>query len=299
MGPESALGRRAWCAGRRPVVPWSDQVSGLAVLAESEPELPPLHAPPPDDPTFGTALGSIGGGNHFLEASRVSAVSDKATASTCGLRPGGFAVLAHSGSRGLGAWLSRRWSGQVLDGAVWDTYRDQLGGAVRFAAANRLVLCWRMLRALGVARPGAIAGGFDVVHNTAEPLVVDGVQTWVFRKGSAPAALGQPTVGLGSRGAPSHVLLGLGQTRCLCSVAHRAGRRYGGSDAAKRFGARHTRASLRRTDVGSRGLCEDSELLYSEHPDAYKNVGSVVDALTRDGAASPVAELTPLITVKR
>jgi release factor H-coupled RctB family protein len=314
------LERRVWEATEGPAIPdadpaallaatWSGGARGLGAvpgvpdslvaLAESEPALAPLSATPPDDPELGAALGTIGGGNHFLEASRVGAVVDREAAAAVGLRPGGFAVLAHSGSRGLGAWLKRRWSGQVLDGDAWRIYRQELEGAVRFAQANRLVLCWRMLGALGVARPGAIAGGFDVVHNTADPLVVDGQDAWVFRKGSAPAGLGQATVVLGSRGAPSHVLRGLGEPGCLCSVAHGAGRRYGRNDAVSRFKHRYTRASMQRTAVGSRVLYDDNDLLYAEHPDAYKDVASVVAALVAAGAAARVAELTPMVTVKR
>jgi RNA-splicing ligase RtcB len=46
-------------------------------------------------------------------------------------------------------------------------------------------------------------------------------------------------------------------------------------------------------------LYDDNDLLYAEHPDAYKDVASVVAALVAAGAAARVAELTPMVTVKR
>jgi release factor H-coupled RctB family protein len=46
-------------------------------------------------------------------------------------------------------------------------------------------------------------------------------------------------------------------------------------------------------------LCADTQLLYEEHPDAYKPVEPVVASLVEAGLATPVAELVPVLTVKR
>jgi release factor H-coupled RctB family protein len=82
-------------------------------------------------------------------------------------------------------------------------------------------------------------------------------------------------------------------------VAHGAGRRLKRSDAIARFKDRHRRAELTRTALGGRVVCDDPELLYAEHPDAYKDVDPVIDALEAAGAARRVATLSPVITVKR
>jgi release factor H-coupled RctB family protein len=92
---------------------------------------------------------------------------------------------------------------------------------------------------------------------------------------------------------------GLGNEACLCSVAHGAGRRMGRSEAYDKLRARHTRASLTRTDLGTRVLCDDTTLMYEEHPEAYKPIEPVIESLERSGAATRVASLVPLLTVKK
>jgi len=42
-----------------------------------------------------------------------------------------------------------------------------------------------------------------------------------------------------------------------------------------------------------------SGLLYEEHPDAYKNIDDVVESLEQAAAATRVAMLVPMLTVKR
>src|SRR6185369_15419109 len=47
-------------------------------------------------------LGTLGGGNHFLEVQRVDEIFDINAAAAFGLRGGQITVLIHTGSRGLG-----------------------------------------------------------------------------------------------------------------------------------------------------------------------------------------------------
>lgn len=137
---------------------------------------------------------------------------------------------------------------------------------------------------------------FDIVHNAVEA-VSDGA--FLHRKGAAPAERDQPSVVLGSRGAPSWLMVGLGNEECLCSIAHGAGRRMGRSEAYGKLKLRHTRASLARSELGTRILCDDTVLMYEEHPDAYKPIEPVIASLEDCGAAARVAALVPLVTVKK
>jgi hypothetical protein len=129
------------------------------------------------------------------------------------------------------------------------------------------------------------------VHNDVTRRVLDGREVFLHRKGAAPAERDQPTVVLGTRGTVSAVMLGAGDEESLCCVAHGAGRRLKRSDAIARFKDRHRRAELTRTALGGRVICDDPELLYAEHPDAYKDVDPVIDALEAAGAARRVALL--------
>ena len=70
------------------------------------------------------------------------------------------------------------------------------------------------------------------------------------------------------------------------------------SEARAKLGHKHRRASLARTESGSRVICDNKDLLYEEHPDAYKPIDPVIASLEAAGAATRVAELTPVLTVK-
>jgi release factor H-coupled RctB family protein len=305
-----ALCEQVWRLGPRGLVGLEGVPEALAELAEGEPG-------PGDDglgpsgalgryvadggtAAFLRALGSVGGGNHFAEITRVSQVEDGATARAAGLGPGTVVVMAHSGSRGLGGLIGRHWGPEVLTGDAIARYLGELAGACRYARTNRLILAYRLLRALGAARPSRIGGGLELVHNDVRrERLEDGSEVWVHRKGAAPARAGELTVVLGSRGAPSWVLEGCGDATALASVAHGAGRRMGRSEARAKIKARYRRAELGRTKLGSHVVCDDPELLYEEHPDAYKAIAPVVEALIGSGLARRVAMLTPLVTVKQ
>lgn len=247
----------------------------------------------------GSSLGTVGGGNHFVEIARVEDVRDEAAASALGLQRGCLVVVAHSGSRGLGQALARLWGDATLEGSTIDGYLADLAGARRFAEANRFLLGYRMLRALGATRASKLAGTFDVTHNDVREETVDAAPAWVHRKGAAPAYAGAPTIVLGSRGAPSWVLRGTGAEDGLRSVAHGAGRRMGRSEARAKLKDKYKRAELTRTKLGGHVVCDDTDLLYEEHPDAYKPIEPVVASLVDAGLARPVASLTPVVTVKR
>ena len=53
---------------------------------------------------------------------------------------------------------------------------------------------------------------------------------------------------------------------------------------------------LTRTELGSRVICEDRELLYEEAPAAYKNIADVVQDLVDAELVSVVATFQPNLT---
>jgi release factor H-coupled RctB family protein len=180
-----------------------------------------------------------------------------------------------------------------------DAYLGELAGACRFAQCNRFLLAYKMLRALGAARASKVAGGFDVRHNDVAEETVGGAPAWVHRKGAAPARGDDPTIVLGSRGAPSWILRSKDCEEGLRSVAHGAGRRMGRSEALSKLKARYRKAEVVRTSLGGRVVCDDQDLLFEEHPDAYKPIEPVIASLVEAGLADAVAALTPIVTVKR
>ncbi len=250
-------------------------------------------------PVFGNALGTIGGGNHFAKIGRVSDVIDKEAAATLGLAKGGLVLLCHSGSRGLGKSLSDHWGHEELPASEAAPYLAQLAGALRYAQANRILLATRLLGALGITRPSKVASAFDVVHNTVDREECDCGPLWVHRKGCAPAHQDQLAAVLGSRGTPSWIVRGLGNSQGLSSVAHGAGRKMKRSEAREKIRARYKRKELVKSKLGGMVICDDKKLLYEEHPDAYKDIKPVIQSLEDANMARAIASVVPLFTVKQ
>jgi release factor H-coupled RctB family protein len=278
----------------------------LRALAEDEPQAPSLdiaHAAlePLDlrSDLWQASLGTIGLGNHFAEVGRVRKVHDPVRAAMLGVQQGAVTVLAHTGSRGVGKRIGDHFGHGALQGEGAASYLTAHDWACRFARMNRLFLTWRLLSAVGVARKSKIATTVDCAHNQVVASMRQGHPVWVHRKGAAPALDGELTILLGSRGASSWLLIGNGSQRTFGSVAHGAGRRYSRADAHAKMKAKYERKSLRRTALGGRVICDRTELLYEEHPDAYKPVEPIVHAIVAAGIATPVAEIEPLVTIKQ
>jgi len=295
----------AWHGGARGLATVDGIPNGLRLLAEREPDHDARDAalPASGDPDrfpggFARALGTIGGGNHFAEVSRVTAIHDAAAANTVGLERHALIAVVHSGSRGLGTALGAAWGSRPLRDLELATYLGELAGACRFARANRLVLVYRLLSALAALREHTLRGGFDVTHNDVRAEPVAGADAWIHRRGAAPAHADNLTIVLGSRGAPSWIMRGTGEEAGLRSVAHGAGRRMTRSDALAKLKAKYRRSEVARAPLGGRVLCEDKALLFEEHPDAYKAIEPVVAALEDHHLATRVAALAPVVTVK-
>ncbi len=244
-------------------------------------------------------LGTMGGGNHFAEVSCVREIRDASLAAQHGITLGTIAVLVHSGSRSLGKTISDRYGTRSFTSDDADEYLSAHAWACQFARANRFLLTWRLLSALGAARLHKISLTVDRVHNDVSASVFNGHPVWLHRKGAAAAPNGEPTVVLGSRGSPSWIVLGTGDERSLFSVAHGAGRRMTRAEAIGKLKDKYHRDALVRTRHGGRVICDRKALLYEEHPDAYKPIEPVVESLVHGGLARQIATLEPLITVKQ
>jgi release factor H-coupled RctB family protein len=56
--------------------------------------------------------------------------------------------------------------------------------------------------------------------------------------------------------------------------------------------------TLTTTDLGSRVICENKDLLYEEVPDAYKEIEDIINDLQDFNLIKIVAVLRPMITYK-
>lgn len=278
---------------------WAERLSDLEGPWDGElaPWLGPEElAPGP----FDLALGTIGGGNHFAELQQVERVEEPEAFRQLGLEADGLVLLVHSGSRGLGEVLRRSQverhgaGGLAEDSSEADHYRIRHDQALRWARANRALIAHRFLAALGAEGRRVL----DRYHNHLSPGVAGGRSCWIHRKGAVDSTEGA-TVIAGSRASLSYLVLPAGdQELCAHSLTHGAGRKWRRGDCKGRLRSRYRPEDMIYTDLGSRVICEDRELLYEEAPQAYKNVEIVVKDLRDAGLIRVVAAFRPIITYK-
>ncbi|NEX23479.1 RNA ligase RtcB family protein [Thiorhodococcus mannitoliphagus] len=256
------------------------------------------HSLAPTD--FDTALGTIGGGNHFAEIQAVEEILDPDTFAGLALDAERLLLLVHSGSRGLGESILRTVIDQhghaELDptSAAAQAYLSRHDQALDWAEANRRLIATRLLDALGTDAERRL----DVWHNLVQAVDWKGERLWLHRKGAAPADRG-PVVIPGSRGTLSYLVQPSRDCDLsLRSLAHGAGRKWKRGEARARLSARQRPDDLLTTALGGRVICEDKELLYDEAPEAYKGIDRVVADLVEAGLCSVIATLRPVLTYK-
>jgi tRNA-splicing ligase RtcB len=161
-------------------------------------------------------VGSLGGGNHFLEIDVVAEVYDPGVAETFGLWPDQVVVQIHCGSRGFGHQVctdyvktlqsavakygiqppNRQLVWAPVDSPEGQAYYGAMACAVNYAFANRQVLAMGVREAFeqvlaGKVRELDLFQVYDVAHNIAkfEQHEVDGqrMELCVHRKGATRA----------------------------------------------------------------------------------------------------------------
>ena len=280
-------------------------------------------------------LGTLGGGNHFIELQRVERIFDPAAAEAFGLQLGQLTVLIHTGSRGLGHQVctdhvramdtvasrygivlpDRQLACAPASSPEGRAYLAAMAAAANFAFANRHVIAHLVSKAIGrILGSPAMEGMrqvYDVAHNVAKVERHGGRDLLVHRKGATRAfaaaspeiparyrAVGQPVFIPGSMGTASFVLVGRpgAMERSFGTTCHGAGRALSRTAACKQTSGAEVRRQLEARGIAVR--CPSNKGLAEEAPFAYKDVERVVEVVERAGLAGRVARLVPLGVVK-
>ncbi len=209
---------------------------------------------------FDDALGTVGGGNHFVEIQTFDRIDDRAPLEAAGLDPERLVVLVHSGSRGLGESILRAHAAVHGDGGLADSsaeaheYLARHDAAVAWARENRALLGLRLCEQIGAIGTPVL----DLVHNA----VVPHAGGWLHRKGAAPSDAAPLVPIPGSRGTHTVLVAPIGDgERSAWSLAHGAGRKWRRSDARARLEKRFSPSDLGQAPLGGRVICEDKDLL--------------------------------------
>ncbi|CAD7702642.1 unnamed protein product [Ostreobium quekettii] len=255
-------------------------------------------------------LGTVGGGNHFAELQGVEEVLDPVTFENLEMKQNKMYLLVHSGSRQLGKrvledYLDTKGVVPIDEGtADFQEYMTAHDHACRWAQCNRRLIAHRFLSSLGANIADVDDPVLDVCHNNVvktEALSGDG-HLWLHRKGAAPADCG-PVIIPGSRGTHSFLVLPTSdagsQRKAAYSLAHGAGRRWNRGKALSMGQARFPNAKvLRTTALEGHVVCDSAALMYEEHPDAYKEISTVLEDLEAAGLITVVAVMKPVVTYK-
>lgn len=228
-------------------------------------------------------MGTLGGGNHFLELSEDTS--------------GRIWVVLHSGSRGIGHNLAtqhikiakeidRRGELSALTEGTseFDEYIGDMLWAQKYAYVNREVMLHAavggFLKAVGRADVGRLSEVIEdeirCHHNYAETEQHEGKDMWITRKGAIRTQVGDRGIIPGSMGTATYIVEGLGNPLSYNSSSHGAGRRMSRTEAKKRFSAR----DLSEDMAGRTWLADGAHKLVDEIPGAYKDIEDVMAAQT-------------------
>jgi tRNA-splicing ligase RtcB len=284
----------------------------------------------------GNQLGTLGGGNHFLEIQYVHDIFDADLAKTFGIFKDQIVVMIHSGSRRFGYEIADHYMDMAssmpenserpkmlaylpTSSNTGKSYISAMGAAANFGFTNRHIMALLVRRCFNrMFGPTPLKLIYDVTHNMAKLETHSGDRLWVHRKGATRAfgpermagsifsTTGQPIITPGSMGTASFLLVGTGKSEeSLCSVNHGAGRVMSRSAARgkSRRGKSTTPALIsdeqfKRSMQGIMLIAGDKSRIKEEAPGAYKDIEEVVRIVVECGWAKPVARMVPLAVLK-
>jgi release factor H-coupled RctB family protein len=250
-------------------------------------------------------LGTIGAGNHFVELQRIEELYDDKYND---LSKEHLYLLVHSGSRSLGETILREFGkgkdetrGLEKGTDAYEIYMNKHDEACAWAKRNRALIAQRFLTCLGDTTPPECL--LDIWHNNVvlKEISSDHCQVHLHRKGAAPSDKGRVVIP-GSRGTHSYLVepIDSNQESSGYSLAHGAGRAMSRSKARQHFSEKYPDVNrLKITEsLDSHVVCDDKQLLYEEHPQAYKTIDAVIDDLVEAKLIRVLAKMRPLITYK-
>lgn len=259
-------------------------------------------------------LGSLGGGNHFIELQRCEG-------------SGTLFVQVHTGSRGFGHGLATNYFEMAKaenpdvtdidlgyftpDSKHFREYLNAVAAGGNFAILNRLVIFEQIAEAFSKVFRDDLELVYEISHNLVqaeEPPEFGNV--WVHRKGATRAfpaghpalagtmwqATGHPVLIPGSNRDYSFILMPEpGAVKSGYSVNHGAGRRMSRGEAVRMLDQKKVNEQYRRDGIL---VNLDGEVPLDESGQCYKSADEVVEAVVAAGLARVEHRLWPLASIK-
>ena len=255
------------------------RIEELETLAHTERANPDQY-----DKSWRLALGTLGGGNHFIELAEDTS--------------GTVWVTLHSGSRGVGNRIGTHYikfaqdlcrkTGIELpdrdlaflpeDHPSFRAYMRDLNWAQQFAFHNRNEMMDRVLTELSHAvygedghQPQLEVQRINCHHNFTQKEHHFGQDVWVTRKGAIQARAGMWAMIPGSMGTKSYIVVGKENAMSFHSAPHGAGRRYSRTKARSLFNMNELAKAMEGIEF------RKSKVLLDEIPGAYKDIDTVME----------------------
>jgi tRNA-splicing ligase RtcB (3'-phosphate/5'-hydroxy nucleic acid ligase) len=260
-------------------------------------------------------IGTLGGGNHFIELQRAK-------------QTGTLSLQVHTGSRGFGHGLATNYFDVAReekpdkiahldlgyftpDSRHYDSYLNAVAAGGNFAIINRLAIFEQVAQAFTSVFDAELRLVYEISHNLVQRETHPGFgDVWVHRKGATrafPAGhpqlhgtrwqdTGHPVLIPGSNMDFSFILRPLeGALKSAYSVNHGAGRRMSRTQAVKTLDRRET--DRRYKDAGIL-VNADGRVPIDESAPCYKSSREVVDCVCDAGLAEIEFELWPVASLK-
>lgn len=243
-------------------------------------------------------MGSLGGGNHFIEL--------------CLDENQELWIMLHSGSRGIGNRIGTfyielakkdmaRWFVHLPDRNLayfpegsehFDDYMQAVIWAQDYALENRRQMMRLIVDALRTNLPRfeITQEAINCHHNYVARENHYDRNVWITRKGAIRAREGDLGIIPGSMGARSYIVRGRGNPESFCSCAHGAGRMMSRTEAKKRFSIADLTAQTQGVE------CRKDAGVIDEIPGAYKDIDAVMANQT--DLVDTVHTLKQVLTVK-
>lgn len=240
---------------------------------------------------YNLAIGSLGGGNHFIEVGEDEEEN--------------LWVVIHSGSRGVGHGIATHYmklshpEGKCIEGHYGldvesdggKSYIQDMSWCLDFALANRKEMMRRIVNSITEALDiSCYELDFTSLINRNHNHATEKEGLWIHRKGATHAEEGMMGVIPGNMRDGSFVVRGKGNKDSLFSSSHGAGRVLGRKEAKRVLNVSAFEEAMEGVTAKV-----DAETL-DESPFAYKNIFDVM-ALQSE-LVEVVAHIKPIINIK-
>ncbi|MFJ4391685.1 RtcB family protein [Pseudomonas soli] len=226
-------------------------------------------------------LGTLGGGNHFIEvcldeADRVWFMLHSGSRGVGNAIGNLFIELAQADMRQHMVNLPDRDLAYFEEGSRhFADYVEAVEWAQDFARHNRELMMQAVVAATRKVLGKAFEASLEAVnchHNYVQKEQHFGREVLVTRKGAVSAQKGQLGIIPGSMGAKSFIVRGLGNEESFCSCSHGAGRVMSRTKAKSRFTVEDQQRATAHVE------CRKDKDVIDEIPMAYKDIDAVMKA---------------------